>query len=505
MKKLLRESAHILLALSVVLLLLSLTMTTKVSAAQDLHVFFETQGEPKSHGDERGKLYDVLWGYKDGKGNVVIEPKFAAAGHFYSERAFVRNVGESKYSIIDTNGNEVTSERYISFYTNMVNDKAIVSFYTPENTTKYAVIDKNGKHLIDSAFMIYQSGNFYSTFDRTNNTGNIYNAKGKALLKNVKNLSQYSVHFYEDGFILSVQGDSAKKVNGFYNAGGKKIISPEQGGLAYFDNCIAREDYSTNKVTLYTHKGKKIKTLAGNIENGKGSSDGLIIIAKHNLGIMENYYVTQKGKVVKTANSRQDDLFAFIGAGLYGNGKKYTLYDANGKTVKTFTDNVSPYGNGLFKVTDKKGKIHVVNSKGKTVIKSGKYDTIAAYTVIDNKADGTRVERVMLKVTKGNKQGLIDENGKVIIPVKYDQIETAGGGFLTVKQNGKYGLMNVKGKEILPFKYDRIYVFGDMSGMAAFGGNHITASVGYSQNDFYDLSGKLMGSKDSYSLNSEIF
>lgn len=507
MNKILKIASHIISMLCLTVLLVALVTTNKVSAAQDLHVFFEIQGEPKDHFDERGKLYDVLWGYKDAKGNVIIEPKYAAAGHFFSERAFVRNVGENDYVLIDTDGNELSSERYSSFYTNMVNDRAIVSILSDENKLIYALIDKNGKHLIESSFMINGSGDYFYTIDSSNKTGNIYNANGKVLLKNVEDLSKFSVTPYNDGFILYIQHfNPSKFMYGFYNKNGKEIIPLAEGSLTYYENCIVRDDSSTNKITLYNHKGKKIKTLSGGSYNDNGPRDGLIMASKFNLGILEDYYITQKGKVVKTANILSgQSIFSYVGAGMFKDNGKYTLLDKNGKVIKTFTDAVWPYENGLFQVTDKKGKIHVVNAKGKTVIKSGKYDTISKYSVYDVTSDGTKVERKLLKVTKGNKQGLIDENGKVIIPAKYDSVSGTNGGFLIVKQNDKYGLYNLSGKEVLPIKYERVVVWGDISGMNTFAGNNIVASMSDGKTAFYDLSGKLMGIKDNYGLNSEIF
>jgi hypothetical protein len=58
-----------------------------------------------------------------------------------------------------------------------------------------------------------------------------------------------------------------------------------------------------------------------------------------------------------------------------------------------------------------------------------------------------------------DKWGILNETGNEIIPVIYDQINTASGygcSFYSVKLKNKWGVINELGKEVLPFKFDSI-------------------------------------------------
>lgn len=66
--------------------------------------------------------------------------------------------------------------------------------------------------------------------------------------------------------------------------------------------------------------------------------------------------------------------------------------------------------------------------------------------------------------TLNNKYGWIDEQGKVVIPHKYERVEThyfdeENGYLVGVKLNGKYGVIDKTGKVVIPFEYSNIGEF----------------------------------------------
>jgi len=63
------------------------------------------------------------------------------------------------------------------------------------------------------------------------------------------------------------------------------------------------------------------------------------------------------------------------------------------------------------------------------------------------------------KVCIGNKWGFIDKKGKEITPIKYDSVYSCNSSVVRVNLNGKYGLIDVTGKEITAIKYDNISSF----------------------------------------------
>ena len=50
----------------------------------------------------------------------------------------------------------------------------------------------------------------------------------------------------------------------------------------------------------------------------------------------------------------------------------------------------------------------------------------------------------------GTRYGMIDTEGKIIIPTELDELEPAGTGFLRFKLNGYWGIVNYAGKIIIP-------------------------------------------------------
>lgn len=53
------------------------------------------------------------------------------------------------------------------------------------------------------------------------------------------------------------------------------------------------------------------------------------------------------------------------------------------------------------------------------------------------------------KVSKGGRCGLIGSNGKVVVPMEMEALESAGTGYLRYKLNGFWGVMNYSGKIII--------------------------------------------------------
>ncbi|MBR7001057.1 MAG: WG repeat-containing protein [Neisseriaceae bacterium] len=64
-------------------------------------------------------------------------------------------------------------------------------------------------------------------------------------------------------------------------------------------------------------------------------------------------------------------------------------------------------------------------------------------------------------VTRDHKYGVIDVNGKEIIPLQYEFIGSLGGGLYPAKKDGKRGYINKQGKQIIPFEYDFAGTFED--------------------------------------------
>jgi hypothetical protein len=115
---------------------------------------------------------------------------------------------------------------------------------------------------------------------------------------------------------------------------------------------------------------------------------------------------------------------------------------------------------------------------------TGEYGPVSGYGIVD--ATRTKVVRLKYDSASGFRDGLalvsiwsaggrkskcgfIDERGREIVPLKYDECEVNGFGgdskaVARVAIKGKFGLVNTRGLEITPLKYDYISQFsGDLA------------------------------------------
>ena len=89
------------------------------------------------------------------------------------------------------------------------------------------------------------------------------------------------------------------------------------------------------------------------------------------------------------------------------------------------------------------------------------YEQIEALENIDEN-DNVWYEENILRVKKDNKYGLIDLNGKEILPIEYDEISLLKGieNSIIIKKDGKVGLVNDNGSIIINPNYKQIKNLG---------------------------------------------
>lgn len=105
-------------------------------------------------------------------------------------------------------------------------------------------------------------------------------------------------------------------------------------------------------------------------------------------------------------------------------------------------------------------KTKVLNSKGKEICTG--YNKINALENYDENHNLWYEDNVLL-VEKDGKYGLIDFEGKIVLDINYDKIETLKGtknSLITIKNDSKKGLVNCSGQEIVENKYDEIMSLG---------------------------------------------
>jgi hypothetical protein len=70
-----------------------------------------------------------------------------------------------------------------------------------------------------------------------------------------------------------------------------------------------------------------------------------------------------------------------------------------------------------------------------------------------------------LKVYKNGMEGIINDQGQLIVEPIYQYVSTAAKDFFVIKLNDKYGTIDLRGKQVIPADYSRELVFSD--GLAA--------------------------------------
>lgn len=115
-----------------------------------------------------------------------------------------------------------------------------------------------------------------------------------------------------------------------------------------------------------------------------------------------------------------------------------------------------------YDVNDEDGtyKTKVINSKNEELFAGN--EEIEALDNIDSKGN-IWYEKNLLRIKKDGKWGLIDFEGKEVVPCEYDQIETLTGveSNIVIKKDGLVGLINDKGQTILDIKYSNIIALED--------------------------------------------
>nr|WP_315042177.1 WG repeat-containing protein [uncultured Moraxella sp.] len=224
---------------------------------------------------------------------------------------------------------------------------------------------------------------------------------------------------------------------GLVDNNGKLILPNEYHAITY-----PREwgyDYTTSSETL---------------------PDGLIIVVKRdlnenpmfgNLGVTEQHgLVNPKGEFVVPLGE-YDEIFEFYDNGLISvlKNDKYGFINTKGEIAipLMYDDTNGGFHQGLASV-EKNGKFGMIDVKNQTVIPFD-YDNLK---ILEN-LDGN----IYFEATKNDKSALLNPQNQTITKYEYDFISPIyRSEFFIVKQGKKHGVIDNTGKIIVPIEYDFI-------------------------------------------------
>lgn len=166
-------------------------------------------------------------------------------------------------------------------------------------------------------------------------------------------------------------------------------------------------------------------------------------------------FINRNGKEIVEPRYRYVHDFSKEGYAKVKLGDLYGIIDSTGREV------IKPIYSDIDRISGGQGqmKVRIVGKVG-VIDRNGKMILPVEYNIGDIRdIDGRLI------VKHNEKYGILDFNGKVIVPHQYDDIQVDadpknGGGLYLVRLDGKYGYVDVlTGKEVIGTKYDNAFRF----------------------------------------------
>lgn len=361
------------------------------------------------------------------------------------------------------------------------NGLAIASKYTEDGEYKYGIVDEEGVVYIPVNYdeiSLFKEGNNYRD--------NVYKCQrnGKLGLVNAQDITllqcEYSSIKHSGEYVYLVKNGK----NGYAVLKGtdevKSLIPCIYDKLeSYSKDAPMRATYNgkegmidgNNKIIIpfeYSNIGKFYNVGAYNMawveQDGKYgiyNIDGTVIQPWD----IEKAYVMNEnsGTTYLTFDDFPDPSTPYIH--IVVNGMTGVL---SGKTYKTVIPckygYISPVINerAFYKANNKWGIMDIQNNS----IQEAIYDKIVINNNMLSEAftpDGTFQDNMYVFI--GDKQGMIDKNGKAFIPVKYDSLGVFSENMIVAKCGNLYGYINSNGEECIPLTYSHADDFSE--GLAA--------------------------------------
>ena len=221
---------------------------------------------------------------------------------------------------------------------------------------------------------------------------------------------------------------------GFIDDTGKVRIEPEYDWVEPFSESLASVG-KNEKVAFIDKGGNQITDFE--FEDAYAFKKGFSVVVKDGLyGI-----INRLGRwVVKPV---YQDVGEFSEGFFYAeNQDGYGYLDENGNVAIDFVfDNATDFKNGLA-VVQKDGKYGIINSQAELISKF-EFDWIEPF----------RTDRNPSRFKKGDKYGLVDQVGTVLVDSVYSLIGDFSEGLALAASDKSYGFINTKGDTIIDFKY----------------------------------------------------
>lgn len=255
----------------------------------------------------------------------------------------------------------------------------------------------------------------------------------KSLLKKAPSSEAITYNLFNDSLVTVKQGDKY----GYMNEAGELAIPAKYDKAREFDNGYAIVE-ENEKVSLIDTKGEVKLTPA---------YDGIYDITDYNSLIVYNI----------TENKKDDDTDSDSDTDSENKTYTYSIIDMDGKELTTEKfESIGGSCGSYIEVTQNKKNGYFDLNTNEMVVKP-QFDEIS----------DALFDKNIAVVTVGEKSGLIDMKGSIILNPTYDSISMIGGTvdsnsvLFYVTDNEKHGVIDSTGKVIITPSYDDVAYFND--------------------------------------------
>lgn len=347
-----------------------------------------------------------------------------------------------KQGIIDKNNNVILPNEYKSL--NVLKDKIV---YTKDNMM--GILSLNGKNLLKNKYeYIYPFQENY-----------LIKNKGKygIIDKNEKEIvpPKYDAirPFKENRAIVVL-----KNKYGVIDKNGKEIVAPVYEYITDYSDEMAMTVTKDLKAGFLNKNGKEIfDEIFNYTEPFKGKSTA--VVQGEKFGVIDkngNFSIDLQNERI---NPLGDDLYSIKDQNYF-----YLINMKNEKILNKKFNSIGEKIEGLISVT-LDGKFGYLNSKGDEII-----------PIIYSELGLPQNELIIAKDDSNQKFGVIDFKNKFVVEPKYSYISSRNKNFFIVgNEEAKEGVVNKNGKIILPLEYSDLEFKGD------------NLIIGYNKNNEYKL------------------
>ena len=324
-------------------------------------------------------------------------------------------------------------------------------YFIFEEKGKLGLVDLQGKTVLAPTFNSIKEKQPYFFACSKGKGCWVYNENLQLVLKGAYNSIE-----------LGCEGQFIVEKNGKYGVVSEKgaVILP----LKYSEINSNKNGYTVTlneKMGLFNSEGKEIIPISYRWIYTDKIDDNIPIVAK--LDGKEGYINTKNEWVIPPTYR---DAFAFRqGVAIVKKGRNYMCINLKGEAVIQDFDNyvIEPSDNTYIVGVRKECKYMVYDLNGNLL------DTYDGF--INNWSDDA-----IFAVKKGGKWGYIDANGKIVIPLEYEEVADFSEGLAPVCKNGKWGYINLKKEVVIPFKFANSKMYSFKNGVARYcytGGNSL--------------------------------